>query len=217
MKLVIISDVHGKWNKITIPECDVLISCGDYSFRGERHMVRDFHKWLEKQPAKHIISVQGNHEVGVEKEFDLMKRVALEECPRVHFIDEGRVEIDGIKFYGSAITPYFFNWAWNRYRGEDIKKHWDKIPLDTQILISHGPPAGILDAVYFSDGVTTREKVGCEDLMEKIKELKDLKLHCFGHIHCSAGERDFNGVKYINASICDEQYLPTNPVRVFEF
>ncbi len=217
MKLAIISDVHGRWSKITIPECDVLISCGDFSFRGERHMVRDFHKWLNKQPAKNIISVMGNHETGVEKEFDLMKAVAIEECSKVHFIDEGRVEIDGVKFYGSAITPFFFNWAWNRYRGEDIKKHWDKIPLDTQVLITHGPAAGLLDAIHHFDGVTVKERVGCEDLMTRIRELKDLKLHCFGHIHSSSGELMFNNVKFINASICDEQYQATNPVRIFEF
>ena len=67
MKIILISDVHGKWNKLEIPECDILISAGDYSFTGEQHMVRDFHKWMSKQPAKHKISVQGNHEKWVER------------------------------------------------------------------------------------------------------------------------------------------------------
>ncbi len=71
MKIVAISDVHCKWNKVVIPECDILISAGDYSFQGEPHVVVDFHKWLNKQPAKHKISVQGNHEKQVEKNFAL--------------------------------------------------------------------------------------------------------------------------------------------------
>lgn len=73
-KIVAISDVHNKFNKISIPECDILISSGDYSFQGSTSEVKNFHKWLDKQPAKHIISVQGNHEKGVESNFDLSKR-----------------------------------------------------------------------------------------------------------------------------------------------
>lgn len=216
MKLVMLSDTHAKWKKLVIPECDVLISAGDYSFRGERHLVKNFHEWLNKQPAKHIISVQGNHEVEVEKDFQNAKQLALSVCPRVQFIDEGEVVIDGVKFYGSAITPWFYDWAWNRWRGPDIKKHWDRIPDDTQVLITHGPPAGFLDIVYHADGMTPKERVGCMDLADRIKELKQLKLHVFGHIHGSTGETHFNGVTYINASICDEMYKPTNPVREFE-
>jgi len=210
MKIVLISDVHGKWNKLQIPECDILISCGDYSFRGERHMVKDFHEWLNKQEAGHIISVQGNHETWVEKNFTEAKELAEKACPGVHFIDEGTVDIEGIKIHGSAITPWFYDWAWNRRRGPEIKRHWDVIPDDTQILITHGPPAGILDVVYFTDGVTPKERVGCHDLMDRINQLKQLKLHAFGHIHGSAGETVFN------ASICDEMYMPTNPVREFD-
>jgi Icc-related predicted phosphoesterase len=216
MKIVMISDTHAKWKKLVIPECDVLISAGDYSFRGERHLVKNFHEWLNKQPAKHIISVQGNHEVEVERDFQNAKQLALSVCPRVHFIDEGEVVIDGVKFYGSAITPWFHDWAWNRWRGPDIKKHWDRIPDDVQVLITHGPPAGFLDIVYYADGMTPKERVGCMDLADRIKELKQLKLHVFGHIHGSTGETNFNGVTYINASICDEMYMPTNHVREFE-
>lgn len=231
MKIVTISDVHGKWNKIQIPECDVLISCGDYSFRGEEWMVKDFHTWLNKQEAGYVVSVQGNHELWVERNFQAAKEIAEKACPGVYFIDEGAFEIEGVKFYGSAITPFFCDWAWNRNRGDidnvnyfsgktrlvkAIKPHWDKIPDDTQVLVTHGPPAGILDTVYQVDGITPRDRAGCHDLMNRILQLKQLKMHCFGHIHGSSGETVFNGVKFINASICDEMYMPTNPVRIFE-
>lgn len=214
-KICAISDVHGKWNKVTIPECDILISAGDYSFKGEHHMVRDFHKWLDKQPAKHIISVQGNHEKIVEADFLLAKQIAVQACPRVHFIDEGLVEIEGLKIYGSAITPWFHNWAWNRMRGPDIKKHWDKIPDDIDILITHGPTYGILDTVYNTWEIPV-DRVGCQDLGVRIKELKNLKHHICGHIHCSYGHIEIDGVNYWNAAICDEMYMPTNVPHVFE-
>lgn len=215
MKLVLISDTHGKWNKITVPECDVLISAGDYSFRGEQHMVKDFHKWMSKQPARYFISVQGNHELWVEQNFSLAQKMVETIDPRIYFIDEGSITIEGVNIHCSAITPEFCNWAWNRKRGAQIKRHWDAIPDDTNVLVTHGPPAGILDVVY-NRAMVPIERVGCHDLMNRINELKQLKLHVFGHIHGSSGEMSFNGVKYINSSICDEMYLPTNPVREFE-
>jgi Icc-related predicted phosphoesterase len=217
MKIALISDIHTKWQKLQIPKCDLLISCGDYSFRGEPKVVKDFHDWLNQQDAMHIISVQGNHETWVEKNFEEAQRIALGECPRAHFMAEGLVIIDGTKIWCSAWTPWFHAWAYNAHRGEAIKKHWDLIPDDTDILITHGPPAGILDVVYAVDGVTPRDNVGCQDLMDKILTLKKLKMHAFGHIHGSAGEKIFKGIKFINSSICDENYMPTNPVRIFEF
>jgi len=212
-KIVAISDTHNRYNKITIPECDILISCGDYSFQGSLSEVKNFHKWLNKQPAKNIISVQGNHERGVEAAFDVSKQIALEECPRVHFIDEGLVEIEGLKIWCSAITPFFCNWAWNRFRGPEIKAHWDKIPTDIDILVTHGPPHKILDVV--SRGNMGMENVGCEDLFNKILQIPTLKHHFFGHIHGSYGHKAFNGVDYWIVSICGEDYRPTNlPVLV---
>lgn len=216
MRIVMISDTHAKWQKLVIPECDVLISAGDYSFRGEKHLVKNFHEWLSKQPARHVISVQGNHETWVEKNLQEAKDLVFQVAPRVKFVVEESFEIEGVKFHGSAITPWFYDWAWNVERGPAIKAHWDKIPDDTQVLITHGPPHGQLDIVYYADGVTPKERVGCYELEERIRELKQLKLHVFGHIHGSAGERTFNGVTYINASICDEMYMPTQPVREFE-
>lgn len=215
MKIVMISDTHAKWQKLQIPECDILISAGDYSFRGEKHLVKNFHEWMSKQPARHVISVQGNHETWVEKNLEEARELVFKNSPRVKFVVEESFEIEGIKFHGSAITPWFYNWAWNVERGPAIKAHWDKIPDDTQVLITHGPPAGILDIVYYPDGVTPRERVGCHDLMDRIKQLKNLKLHVFGHIHCDAGEKNFNGVQFVNAAICDEQYMPTQPIREF--
>lgn len=175
-------------------------------------MVRDFHKWLNKQSAKHIISVQGNHEKAVEKDFNFYKLMAEEACPRVHFIDEGLLEIEGHKIWCSAITPYFCNWAWNRYPGEEIQKHWDLIPSSVDILVTHGPCYGILDGVLEFNvalGETTVRHVGCPQLLKKVLEIKP-KVHLCGHIHGAAGSLIRDGVQFINASICDEQYKPTN-------
>ena len=217
MKIVAISDTHGKWHKHEIPECDLLISAGDYSFKGEHHMVRDFHAWLNKQPAKHIISVQGNHEKLVEADFNGCKAMALEKCPRVHFIDEGLVEVDGVKVWCSAITPWFHNWAWNRDLGPEIQQHWDLIPNGIDVLVTHGPPHGILDAVIKFNGQKCEyeeENCGCPQLLNKVLEVKP-KVHIFGHIHEGYGTLTRDGVLFINASICDQDYRPINKPTIF--
>lgn len=219
MKIVVISDTHGKYNRLTIPDCDILISCGDYSFLGEQHEVRNFHKWLNKQKAKHIISVQGNHEKGVEKNWELSRQLALEVCPGVHFIDEGLVEIEGLKIWCSAISPWFYDWAWNRKRGQEIRNHWDRIPKDVDILVTHGPPMGILDGIMrFNHQIDEYEveHVGCWDLMASILSLKQLKYHFFGHIHEGYGVKTIGQVTYVNASNCNSAYQPTNRPVVIE-
>lgn len=209
LKIVAISDTHENWGKLVIPECDILISAGDYSFRGSPNVVKDFHAWLNIQPAKHVISVQGNHESWVEKNFLEAKQIALEACSRVNFIDEGLVVINGVNFWGSAVTPFFCNWAWNRHSHE-IQEHWDKIPANTNVLITHGPPYNVLDLC--PDG----RRVGCPKLMTKIREVKP-KVHIFGHIHWSYGQKEFNGTQYYNAAICNESYNPFNPPTVIEY
>ncbi len=220
MKIISISDVHGKWNKLTIPECDVLLSVGDYSFRGEPHMVRDYHKWLNKQPAKHVISVQGNHEVNVEKNFEQMKAFAIEQCPRVHFVSHDLVVIDGVKFFCSAWTPEFYMWAYNAARTLDraqtlqipyIKDKWDDIPIDVDVIATHGPAHGILDQVYYVDGVTPKERVGCWSLLDRIVQT-NAKVHVCGHIHESWGTYEFQGKRFYNVSICDAVYEASNPI-----
>lgn len=217
IKIVAISDVHTKWNKLIIPKCDILISAGDYSFRGESHLVKDFHGWLNKQDATHIISVQGNHELWVENNFKEAKDIALAACPRVDFLDEGLVEIDDIKIWGSAITPWFHSWAWNRHP-QEITKHWNRIPNDINILITHGPPYNILDKTIYSNGDPRLEPLGCPQLLKRIKELKDLDLHFFGHIHNPGGEQHHeDGISFYNSAICNELYLPINPITIVEY
>lgn len=215
MKIVALSDVHNRWHNLVIPECDLLISAGDYSFHGEPHVVKSFHEWLNIQPAREIISVQGNHETGVEENFDKAKQIAFDACPRAYFMDEGLVELNKIKIWCSAITPNFFNWAWNRARGEEIRKHWDLIPDDTNILVTHGPPHGILDMTYFVDG-TPRDQVGCQDLLEVVKRIKP-DLHVFGHIHRSHGQHHEDGTSFYNVAICDDMYCPTNPITEIDY
>lgn len=160
-KIACISDVHNQWHNIKVPECDILISAGDYSNRGEHHSVFGFHSWLSKQPAKHKISVQGNHEVYVENNYEAAKELVPSD---VHFIEHGTLNIEGIKFYCSAATPKFCNWAYMMSEDE-IEQNWAKIPDDTEVLVTHGPAFGFLDQI----NPLKSPPLGCKRLRKRIE------------------------------------------------
>lgn len=209
LKVAAISDTHTKHNKLVIPECDVLIHAGDATFRGTYQEIVDFAKWFEKQPAKYKIFVPGNHEKVFEECLPISISWFKEHCPTGILLIEDEIIIEGIKFYGSPITPYFHNWGWNRFPHE-IVRHWEKIPDDTNILITHGPPKEILDQISFD-----RDYLGCPFLKEVVINL-NISHHIFGHIHGGHGYKEVNRKKFYNVSICDEAYNPTNKITVME-
>jgi Icc-related predicted phosphoesterase len=226
VKLVCISDTHNKHRQIKIPDCDILISAGDYSSKGYDREIIDFYKWLNEQNANHIVSIQGNHELGWEANPEKCKKLALEHCPAVHLLEDQSINIEGINIYGSAYTPYFYDWAYNagrtiteaaHYRKPFIGDIWAKIPENTNILVTHGPAYGILDELTYIDGTPKGQFVGCVELGKRINELKELDLHICGHIHCAHGQKHIDGVSYYNASICDEVYQVTNPITIIEY
>lgn len=114
--------------------------------------------------------------------------------------------------YGSPWQPEFYNWAFNLPReGPELWAKWDQIPNDTDILITHGPPHGHLDAPG-----GRHIHVGCELLRDRVEALRP-KIHVFGHIHGGAGYY-FNGhTHFINASVLDERYTYANLPLTFEW
>ena len=83
------------------------------------------------------------------------------------------------------------------------------IPVDTDILITHGPPFGKLDYARYQN-----VNVGCEELMKRVEEIKP-KINVFGHIHEGYGYVFDGNTHYINASVLNERYEYRNkPVNV---
>ena len=236
-KIIAISDTHNNHNKLVIPECDILIHCGDWTSMGKIHEVETFAKWLDKQDqCKNIVIVPGNHELYLEAHLEQGGGLEwiTDHCPRAEVLIDRSITINGIHIHGSPATPYFCDWAWNRmpsefdgrmYAGKErekkvksIKPHWDMIPDDTNILITHGPPYEILDKTTFADGTMRPEPLGCPMLLKRIQELKDLDLHFFGHIHFPGGTQVHkDGKSFYNAAICDEHYYPGNPLTIVEY
>jgi Icc-related predicted phosphoesterase len=201
MKLVFISDTHSRHDFIEIPDGDILFHCGDFSKRGRTPETIDFLNWFSRLPHRHKVFIAGNHDFIAEQAPDLFLTMIPE---NIIYLNNSGVTIEGISIWGSPIQPWFYDWAFNRQRGPEIRKYWDMIPENTQILLTHGPPHGILDTT--TDG----RLVGCQDLRERIAELPSLKIAAFGHIHEAYGCMEKEGVLYINAASLTVEYEPNN-------
>jgi Icc-related predicted phosphoesterase len=213
MKCVAVSDIHLR--DVSTPDADLLIVSGDMTFKGTSVEMSWFANWLGKQPQHNKVWIAGNHELGLENNPELADRVAAD--TKSIYLNDSEVTIDGIRIWGSPITPWFYDWAFNRERGSDIRKHWQLIPNGLDILITHGPPYGYLDETMDSD------HVGCEELADRV--LNQLtappRLHIFGHIHGGYGVTAVNHncgntITMINASTCNERYEAINAPVEFE-
>lgn len=211
IKLVFISDTHGKHSDkdFVVPAGDIIIHCGDVSSYGTEAQILDFCDWFEKLPHTHKIMIPGNHDFLFEKKYDVAKNIT--DSRNINLLIDSGIELEGIKFWGSPITPWFHNWAFNRYRGSNIQDHWDKIPYGIDVLITHGPPS------YLGNNlgrVQEGEDVGCYDLYKAIQRVKP-KINCFGHIHEGYGTYTEEETLFINCSILNRRYVRTNdPISV---
>ncbi|MFZ1523709.1 MAG: metallophosphatase domain-containing protein [Saprospiraceae bacterium] len=197
MKFVAISDTHGKHHLLTLPEGDILVHAGDISSRGTEYEIRMFLDWFAGLDFKYKIFVAGNHDFYLERTEKHKIDAILPDG--VIYLNDSGILIEDLYIWGSPVTPWFYDWAFNRQRGSEIKKHWDLIPNDTDIIITHGPAYGILDR-------TIRNlNVGCEELKEKIEEVKP-KIHICGHIHEDYGCTVSSETRYINASVLNFSY-----------
>lgn len=213
LRLVLISDLHG--NLFDLPESDIVCIAGDicpltnhtvdFQFKW---LKGTFSKWLEKLPTKRVMATWGNHDiigavhpeltVGLHHKFELL-------------VDSG-VVYNGIKFWGTPWQPPFgVGWVFNadNYVQEEMA---NRIPVETDILISHGPPYGLGDLTKnFYTGAP--EHCGSYFLNDKIRR-SCIPLVVCGHIHgayglYSAGYQE-RPTYVINASSVDEDYRQTH-------
>jgi len=202
-RIVCISDTHNRNEQIRVPDGDILIHAGDAANRGTIEEIVLFNHWFTGLPHGYKIFVAGNHDWIFETNPRLARSLL---DSKIIYLQDSFVEIENLKIYGSPWQPRFFDWAFNLNRGAEMAEKWKLIPGNVDILITHGPPRGILDAVARLDSI---EHAGCEELRKTVEKLKP-KLHIFGHIHGGYGSLDRFGVKFINAANCDENYLPVN-------
>lgn len=188
-----------------IPEGDLLIHAGDITRQGKLADLGEIERFFHSLPHPHKIFIPGNHDWCFQDDPE-PSRAAINSATCL--IDE-EIDVFGLRIWGSPWQPDFHSWAFNLPRGKALADRWKLIPDDTDILITHGPPRGILDLC--SNG----SHEGCEDLRERVETISP-RLHVFGHIHEGHGVETHGGITFVNASICNLAYRPVNPPIVID-
>jgi len=182
MKIWHISDTHTYHGLLKVPEdIDMVIHSGDATnprdpYASEQEML-NFISWFSSLPIKHKVFVAGNHDLCIERnlvtKIDFMKNGIV-------YLENDYTEVEGLKIWGSPFTPTFGEgWAFNKKRSA-LHDIWKEIPDDVDIVVTHGPPKGILDLAYHQ--LNCVEFCGDEALRKRMYLLNP-KLCLFGHIH----------------------------------
>lgn len=211
MEIIHISDTHGRHRelKLNLKGVDVIVHTGDesnnFDWLKNEPEFRDLIDWYGSLEIKNKILIAGNHSGFIAKYPKIARELML--ARGITYLDKEAVVIDGVKFYGDPTSPRFGNWHFMADRNK-MYKHWDLIPEDVNVLLTHTPPKGVLDIGQRQGGI---EFCGCSSLRTKIRSLKELKAHCFGHIHSKPDYPFYNhgilkrdGVIYSNATLVQD-------------
>lgn len=201
MKIVFLSDTHGKHNEVrSLAQADILIHGGDVSWAGTSKEVVEFIEWFGALDYRYKVFIGGNHDSCLDgKEKEIIQSFLPDNC---FYLCNSGVEIEGVKIWG---IPFFFS--------NDIEGNYgqlvEQVPVDTDILITHCPPLGVLDKS------TWGANMGNEELCKRVKVIKP-QYHLFGHIHEGHGICENDNIVFINGSVLDENYDLLNTPIVFD-
>jgi predicted phosphodiesterase len=206
MQVVFLSDTHMKHERLAVPPCDLIVHAGDFCRRGGRSDTVAFLDWLAAFSARKVL-VGGNWDLFAARQPDEMRALCAERD--VHWLLDEEKEILGLRVYGAPWTPRFGNMAWNLDRGAPLRAAWAKMPRGLDLLVTHGPPHGILDRMVLG------AHVGDEALREVVLE-RAPRLHVFGHIHEAHGETRVAGcpTRFLNVATSRLLFGTRTPVTV---
>src|SRR6185369_2693228 len=210
MQIVCLSGTHNYHEQITVPDGDLLIHSGAATINGSEDEINAFFNWFSALQHKHKIFVAGNHDWLFETDAEIANQKAAQSG--ITYLQDSSTIIDGLKIYGSPWQPRYYDWAFNLDPGPKLNEKWKLIPNDTDILITHVPPKGILDFVKKKLPIP---KTGCQELRRRVREIKP-RLHVFGHIHSGYGQIRKFGIRFVNACNCDESYEPVQAPIVID-
>jgi predicted phosphohydrolase len=205
MRIVCLSDTHGRHGQLSVPEGDVLVHAGDFSMAGRTDEIERFDRWLGTLPHPHKVVVAGNHDFLFERDPERARAL----LGNASYLQDGLLEVEGLRIWGSPWQPWFFDWAFNLPRGPELAAKWALVPDGVDVLVTHGPPAEILD--FTASG----EAVGCHDLARALERIRP-RLHVFGHIHEAYGRLQRDGTTFVNASNCNLMYRAVQAPIVVE-
>jgi hypothetical protein len=248
-----IADLHGNYPELE--GGDLLIVAGDLTASDRSHQYLDFLEWLKSLDYCKKVVIPGNHDGLLSAgRWESVSPYEYTGDPRIDYLcDSGtefeyeeqfehpastdRVSIDvlcyqkkKLKIWGSPWTLTFpgINPLCTAFTGDEmlLAEKSALIPHDIDILVTHGPPHGIMDEVDRGRFTYRRqiENVGSLSLSKAVARIRP-KLHIYGHIHGGYGQRSYllhewiknncRDTVFVNCSHMNEDYEPVNkPIRV---
>ena len=210
-QITALSDTHTLHENFNVDHGgDLLIHSGDALSRGNHREFKSFAEWINEKSKKfkHTIYVPGNHDGYVAENFDEARK---ELDSNIIILRNEFIEIDGLKIWGSPYTPTFMDW-WFMKPESDLGLDYEKMPEDLDILITHGPPWGILD---IGGPDSTPGRLGSSSLRYHTDRAKP-KMHFFGHIHESYGVKETPDTAFINCAVAPVfNRRDRKPIRVY--
>ncbi len=205
MRVVFISDTHGRHTELGVLEGDVLVHCGDAcaGIRGWDYELDSLDAWFGNQRFERIFCIAGNHD------FTIEQRLArgVEVFVNATYLQDSSAWFGGRRFYGAPWTPNLQGWAFYADDGA-LRDRWSAIPSDTDVLITHTPPRDILDRSGRGN------RLGCVHLSAAVATVRPA-IHCFGHVHASYGLAESGGTRFVNAAMVNRDRAKLNaPVVV---
>ena len=223
MKIVAISDTHGRDFGPLIPECDTLLIGGDISpttfhdLEFQKQWLFDtFIPYLKDIPAKNIVFIAGNHDFYLYKLYTEYNEISLrDKLPEnIFYLRDSFVKIDNVKIYGTPWVINLKNWAFNLKSKTDERYTYDLVTNDVDILLSHAPAYNFCDTILEYNEVIP---LGSRLLFESIKA-KRPRLVLNGHIHSASHEpKNILGTEFRCISLLDEKYQIHYKPYVFDY
>jgi len=206
-KIVVISDTHNQLSLIKkdIPNCDILICCGDATYFGLPEELVKFNTQMGKIKTKHRLFIPVNHELSLDILHPKYSSSAFGYLTNMLTLINSNIEIEGLKIYTCSNGAKMPRWAFTNLEDEEKQSYYDTIPEGIDILVTHCPPYGVLDG----------QNWGCKILLEAVKRIQPKYLLC-GHVHESQGIAFIGKTQVINAACLNEHYIYKNKPVIIE-
>ena len=224
MRIGATSDLHGVLP--AVEECDIFLICGDIMPLNIQLNMPKSRLWLQNTfipranglPCKHVVFIAGNHDFWFERngglEPDMYNMFHKPTDGKLVYLHNKSWEYEheiepGVfkkfKIFGTPYCKQFGNWAFMR-EPERLEAKYTHMPSDCDILISHDAPR-LLGLGEIHEGAWAGKDAGNTWLADEI--MRKQPKHCFcGHIHSGChGIQEFNGMKFSNVSLVNEDYV----------
>jgi predicted phosphodiesterase len=99
VRVVCISDTHELHRELALPDGDLLIHAGDFTFWNHASKINDFNDWLGELPHRYKVVIPGNHDRAFNQDPQFREMITN----AVLLINQG-VRLCGLNIWGSPVT-----------------------------------------------------------------------------------------------------------------